>query len=124
MTRRRLEIFQWVGLLLGAGAWAAGHAAGYAITHAECGPHGAPWGIGNGTWEASLMGVTAVFVAAAEVAAIAVVRDTRGTSYEAEPPLARIRFLAIAAIVANALFLVIVLLAGTASLTDAVCRQA
>jgi hypothetical protein len=124
VTRRRLEVLQWLGLLLGAGAWAGGHAAGYAITHAECGPRGAPWGIGNATWEASLMGLTAVFVVAAEVAAITVVRGTRGTTYDAEPPLARIRFFAIAAIVANALFLVIVLLAGTASLTDAVCRQA
>ena len=117
-------MLQWLGLLLGAGAWAGGHAAGYSITHAECGPRGAPWGIGNAAWETSLTGLTAVFVVAAEVAAIVVVRRTRGTPYDAEPPLARIRFFAIAAIVANALFLLIVLLAGTASLSDAVCRQA
>jgi hypothetical protein len=55
---------------------------------------------------------------------VTVVRRTRGVSYDADdPPLARIRFLALAALLANAVFLMIVLLAGVAALANVVCRQ-
>ena len=125
MTLRRLALLQWLGLFLGAGTWALGFIAGYGFTQAECGAGGARWGIGNDLWQAMVMSVTALCVLAAEAAAVTVVRYTRGVSYDADdPPLARIRFFALAAMLANAVFLMIVLLAGVAALTNVVCRQA
>ena len=71
------------------------------------------------------MSVTALCVLVAEAAAVTVLRRTRGVSYDADdPPLARIRFFAIAAIVANAVFLMIALLSGVSALANVVCRQA
>ena len=54
----------------------------------------------------------------AEAAAVTVLLRTRGASYEATAPLGRIRFFAIAAVLANLLFLMIVLLSGIASIAE------
>jgi hypothetical protein len=125
MTLRRLGILQWVGLLLGAVVWAAQHVVGFGITQAACGePGGGRFGISNDLWQASLMGAAVALILAAEASALAVIFGTRRTSYDQPPPDGRIRFLAIAASAANALFLVIVLLDGFASIFDVTCRQA
>jgi hypothetical protein len=123
MTVRRLAAFQWLGLLLGAFVWFAQHVVGFGITQAECSAAGVRWGIGNDVWQAALLAASALLIAAAEGAAILVFLRTRESSYEAEPPTSRIRFFAIAAMVANAIFLMIVLLDGLASIVDVVCRQ-
>ena len=47
---------------------------------------------------------------------------TRSLSYESEPAPGRIRFFAIAAMVANVIFLLIVLLDGFASIFSVECR--
>lgn len=124
MTLRRLAVLQWVGLLLGAGVWAAQHVVGWGVTEATCNGTGAGRGIGNDLWQASLMAVAGAFVVLAGLAAFAVVRGTRELSYEDAPPAGRMRFLAIAAIAADAIFLVIILLDGFASIFDVACRQA
>jgi hypothetical protein len=124
MTLRRLEILQWLGLLLGAGIFAAQLVVGFGITQAECGaPGGGRFGIDNDLWQGVLLGISVALVLAAEASAIAVFLGTRRTTYEHPPPDGRIRFLAIAAIAANAVFLMIVLLSGVASIVAAVCRQ-
>jgi hypothetical protein len=123
MTLRRLEILQWGGLLTGALVWAATHVVGYGITEAECNRASAHWNIGNDAWQGSLTAASAVLVLCAELAAVAVFRGTRHSSYDAEPPPSRIRFFAIAAITANAIFLAIVLLDGAASIFNVTCRQ-
>ena len=123
MSLRRLEILQWLGLLVGALVWAAQHVVGYGVTEAQCSPGGAHSGISNDAWQASLMAVASVAILGAEAAAITVFMATRTTSYEAEPPPSRIRFFAIAAMVANALFFVIVLLNGLGSIFSVDCRQ-
>ena len=123
MTLRRLAVLQWVGLLAGAAAWAAQFLAGYWITAADCGRGGSR--LANDPWQAGLMAVGALCVVAAEAVAITVVRRTRATSYATDgPPLGRIRFLALAAVAANAAFLMIILLSGIAALAAADCRQA
>ena len=124
MRRRRLEILQWLGLLVGALVWAAQHVVGYGVTEAQCSPGGAHFGISNDLWQASLMAAAAAAIIGAEAAAVAVFLATRPTSYEAEPPPSRIRFFAIAAMVANVLFLMIVLLNGVGSIVNIPCRQA
>jgi hypothetical protein len=124
MTMRRLSILQWVGLALGGVVWFAGHVVGFAITQAECGAGGRGWGISPDTWQASLTATAAALVVAAQAAAVAVLAGTRGTSYESEPPPGRVRFLAIAALAANLIFLAVVLLDGVGSLYNTPCRQA
>jgi hypothetical protein len=123
MRLRRLEVLQWLGLLLGALVWAAQHVVGYGVTEAQCSPGGAHFGISNDVWQASLMAAALLVILGAEAAALTVFFATRPTSYEAEPPPSRIRFFAIAAIVANAIFFMIVLLNGLGSIISVDCRQ-
>jgi hypothetical protein len=121
---RRLGILQWLGLLVGAAIWGLQHVVGFGITQARCGANGTEWGIGNDVWQAALLGASALFILAAEAAAVLVVVRTRGTSYEKDdPPPGRIRFFAISAVAANVIFLMIVLLDGLASIFDVACRQ-
>jgi hypothetical protein len=123
MTTRRLGALQWVGLLLGGAAWWGQHLVGVGIAHAECNPGGSVLGIDQVVWEGTLMAVAAALVLVAEAAAVTVLLRTTGTTYEDPPPPGRIRFFAIAALVANVLFLVIILLDGTANLAEVACRQ-
>ena len=123
MSLRRLEILQWVGLLMGALVWTGQHVVGYGITEAECGVAGSHWGINNAVWEGALLGAAVACVLAAELAALAVIAATREVSYESPPPPGRVRFLAIAAATANVIFLVIILLDGFASIFNVACRQ-
>ena len=123
MNQRTLGILQWFGLLLGAGIWAAQHIVGFGITVAACGPNGSTWGVQNEVWQATLMGLAVAFVLAAEAAALTVFARTRDVDYAEGPlPGARLQFFAIAAILANALFLIIIVLDGTASIAAADCR--
>jgi hypothetical protein len=123
VTLRRLGILQWGGLLVGGAAWATQLVAGYGLTEARCGEAGARWGIWNDALQATFMAVAVVVVLLAETAALTVILRTRSLSFEDDPPPGRMRFLAIAALLANGLFLAIVLLSGVASIVDAACRQ-
>ena len=123
MTLRRLEILQWTGLLLGALAFTFAHVVGYGITEAQCNAAGLRWGISNETWELAALGAAAAFVVVSELAAALVVARTRDESYEDPPPPGRVRFFAIAAVAANLIFLVIILLDGFASIYNVACRQ-
>jgi hypothetical protein len=125
MTLRRLEVLQWVGLLLGAAIFAAQLVVGFGITQAACGSEGGGrFGIENDLWQGTLLGISAALVLVAEAAAVAVFLGTRQTSYESPPPDGRIRLFAIAAMAANAIFLMIVLLSGFAAIFNVTCRQA
>ena len=123
MTLRRLGMLQWVGLLGGGAVWWAQHLVGLGVTSAECNAGGAGWGIENDVWQGAILGVSALLVLAAGAAAGTVLVRTNGTSYEDPPAPGRIRFFAIAAAVANALFLMIILLDGVASIVNVTCRQ-
>jgi hypothetical protein len=123
VTLRRLEILQWTGLLLGGLAFAAAHVVGYGITEAECNSAGLRWGISNDTWEVIALGVTAGLVVVSGLAAATVVVRTRETSYESPPPPGRVRFLAIAALAANLIFLIIIVLDALGSIVNVACRQ-
>jgi hypothetical protein len=124
MTIKRLSVLQWVGLLAGAFAWAIAHVFGYGVTLAECNVGSAGWGIANDPVEATLLCIAAACAVAAGAASIVVLRGTGDASYEDAPPLSRIRFFAIAAVVANVIFVMILLLDVVANLAAAVCRQA
>lgn len=120
---RRLELLQWVGLLAGAALWAAAHVVGYGITEARCSPAGAGWGIDLDLWEALSNGIAGALVLGGAAAAAAVIVGTGGSSYESPPPLGRIRFFAIAALAANAIFLAAIVLYAVGSIANVPCRQ-
>jgi amino acid transporter len=123
MTLRRLEMLQWAGLLLGALAFTFAHVVGYGITEAQCNAAGLRWGISNDTWELAALGAAAAFVVVSELAAALVVVRTREESYEDPPPPGRVRLLAIAAVVANVIFLTIIVLDALGAVLNVTCRQ-
>ena len=134
MSVRALGILQWVGLLLGAGVWLAGHYVGYSVAEAACGAGSRRWGISNDVWQGVLMGVALALVLCAEACAVAVFRETRGADFGDGPldedtrfhgalPYSRIHFFATGAMVANLLFAIIIVLAGTATIAAPLCRQ-
>lgn len=120
---RRLAILQWLGLLVGAAVWGAAHVVGYGVTEARCSTGSAGWGIHLDLWEGVLMGIAGTLALAAGLSALAVVVGTSGTSYEAAAPAGRLRFFAIAALVANAIFLVMIVLYAVGTIANVPCRQ-
>ncbi|HEY7691835.1 MAG TPA: hypothetical protein VH816_05785 [Gaiellaceae bacterium] len=130
MTLRQLGILQWLGLLLGAGVWVAQHLIGSGLTQADCGAGGAGWGISNDAWQAALALAAAALVLSAEAAAITVFARTRGAGFGDGPPSdegelrrTRLHFFAAASIAANAIFFLIIVLDGVASIVATGCRQ-
>jgi hypothetical protein len=121
---RRLEVLQWLGLFVGASLWAAAHVVGFGISEVHCSAAGSGWGIHFDLWEVVVTAVAGVLVLSAALAAGAVVVGTRGSSYEEGPPEGRLRFFAIAALVANALFLVMIVLYAVGTTVNIPCRQA
>jgi hypothetical protein len=129
----RLAFLQWVGLLLGAVTWTVAHLAGIGVTQAECNAAGSElWHLSNPAWQAPIMAVSAFLITSAGVCAVLVFTRTRGLDFgdgptppseKPERRLTRIHFFSAAAIVANVIFLMIVLLDGAANLADIACRQ-
>jgi hypothetical protein len=132
MTIRRLARLQWVGLLAGATAWTVAHLAGIGITQAECNAIGGRWGLSNPWWQGTVMVAAATLVVAAEVCAVVVFARTRGKDFGDGPPEpeekddpkpGRLHFFSAAAMITNAILLMIILLDGTANLADIACRR-
>lgn len=123
MTMRRLAALQWFGLVAGVLALAAGHMAGIGLTYAECNVGGARWGIANDPWEMAIFSAAALVMVLSAAAAGAVIARTQGTSYDDDdPPLSRIRFFAIAALVMNLIFVVVMMLDLVGNVFNTVCR--
>ncbi|HEY7017270.1 MAG TPA: hypothetical protein VH297_02290 [Gaiellaceae bacterium] len=120
---RRLEVLQWLGLLLGAATWAAVHVVGYGVTEAHCSSGGSSFGIQLHLWEGLALGLAEAVVLGSALAAAAVIRLTAYTSYESDAPVGRIRFFAIAALIANVLFAVMIALYAAGAIANVACRQ-
>ncbi len=122
--RRLLEVLQWFGVLGAALAWTSLHVLGFGVTQAVCGAGGRNWGLDNDAWQIGLAAGAGAIILAAEGAAVAVFLGTRGHDPEGgDPPFARMRFFAIAAMVTNLLFLAIVVLDAIGSIAGSGCRQ-
>jgi hypothetical protein len=117
MSVRRLEILQWVGVVVAPAAWTLQHVVGFGIAQARCSIGGEHWGISNTSWELALLACAALLVLLSETAAVAVFRATRGE----DPEQSRLHFFATAAMVANVLFLAILLMDGLASALEKAC---
>lgn len=126
LAPRRLgaETLQWYGLFGAALVWTAQLIVGFGATVARCSAAGAGWGIGLHTWEIVLTAAAAALALTAEIAAVTILVRTRGVDHSAEAPLGRRRFFAVAAALANVLFLCAILMSGLGVLTHAACRQA
>jgi hypothetical protein len=131
MSMRRLAIAQWIGVVVAPSAWALQHVVGYGIAQARCSVGGEHWGISNTVWELALLACVGLLVVISEAAAVAVFLATREANYGDGPPgdgrwngalpQTRLHFFATAAMVANVLFLAIVLMDGLASALEKAC---
>jgi hypothetical protein len=124
VTRVRLELLQWYALLGGALVWTAEHVAGYFVSVAGCSPSVGHWGVDAGLWGGLLVGVGLVLVLTAQAAAFVVYRETASVDRDAPGPAGRLHFFAVAALVGNALFFMLIVLDGLGSLYHLPCTQA
>jgi hypothetical protein len=120
---RRLLVLQWVGVLVAPFAWFAQHVIGQGVAQARCSVANQTWGISNDLWQIGLMAVFGGLIVLSELAAVATYRATRAASYQSPPPPGRFQMFSIAAMSTHFLFLVILLLDGTASILSTMCRQ-
>lgn len=130
---RLVAVLQWVGTLMGAGAWTGQHIVGFGIGQAECSSGGLHWGIGNDVWQLTLMSCAALVVLVALGASTYVFVRTRGADFGDGPPeedvfggkspYGRLHFFAAAGMAANVIFFGIIMLDGFASSFDTLCRQ-
>ena len=122
MTLRRLAVLQWLGLVGGL-VWITSFLAGTGLSQAKCNPGSGRWGIPHDTVQIVLAAVACSLIAAAEAAAVVVFRATRDVGEQDPPPYGRLHFFASAALVANVIFFMILLLSGIATVVDRVCQQ-
>lgn len=133
LSLARLSVVQWIGVVVAPLAWTGQHVVGYGVGEARCSVAGMRWGIGYDTWQLAILVVAGLLVLISEAAAVTVFRATRETNYGDGPPgdgrwegvvpYTRLHFFATAAMVANVLFLVAILLDGLVSTFDTLCAQ-
>jgi hypothetical protein len=132
-TLRQLSVAQWVGVVVAPLAWAAQHVVGYGVGEARCEIGGLHWGIAYDTWQLAILAGAGLLVVISEAAAVTVFLATRETNYGDGPsgdgrwggvvPYSRLHFFATAAMVANVLFLAVILMDGLTSTIDSLCVQ-
>jgi hypothetical protein len=121
MSRGRVELLQWFGLLAAPLAWAVHLAVGYYLELAHCDLRHP---ISGWTQAQIALTATAALVALlAELAAARVYLELRRVEGDAPGPRGRQHFFAIGGMVGNVLFLVAILLTGVTLVTTAACRQ-
>jgi hypothetical protein len=124
VTRLRPELLQWYGLFGAALAWAAQLIVGFGVSYANCTDASRHWGLDVVTWQIVLGAVGLVFAGLAELAAVTVLLETRGVSYDGSPPQGRRHFFAYAAALGNVLFFGAIVLTLVGGLSNATCRPA
>jgi len=132
LTLRQLSILQWIGTLVAPVVWWSQYLFGYGLGEAVCGA-GRSWGVSYDVYQLTALSVAGLLEVVSWVCAAVVFRHTRGADWGDGPPVegrwggehpyGRLHFFAAAAMVANVLFLTIMLLDGTASVLDVFCRQ-
>lgn len=129
---RRLSVVQWIGVMVAPLAWTGQHVVGYGVGEARC-QVGAAWNIGFDTWQLAILAAAVLLILISEAAAVTVFVATREVNYGDGPPtdgrwagvvpVSRLHFFATAAMVANVLFLTVVLLDGLDSVFSSLCAQ-
>lgn len=122
--RRSLHVLMWLGVMAAPVGWYLQHIIGQGIGQARCSVANAGWGISEQGWQIGLMVACGLAAVVSEAAAIVVYLATKNDHhYDDAPPGGRIQMFAIAAMCTNFLFLVMILLDGTASIIDFSCRN-
>jgi hypothetical protein len=131
-TLSQLAFVQWIGVVVAPLAWTGQHVVGYGVGEARC-RVGASWGIVFDTWQLSILAAAGLLVVVSEAAAVAVFLATRDVNYGDGPPgdgrwggavpYTRLHFFATAAMVANVLFLTVILLDGLGAVFSTLCAQ-
>ncbi len=132
-TLRQLSVVQWIGVVVAPLAWTGQHVVGYGVGQARCSVAGLGWGIDYDVWQLAIMACAGLLILVSEAAAVTVFVETRETNYGDGPPGAgrwsgavpysRLHFFATAAVVANVLFLTVILLDGLGSVFSTLCAQ-
>ena len=132
-TLGQLSVVQWVGVVVAPVAWTAQHVLGYGVGQARCSVAGVHWGIDLSVWQVGILVGAGLLVLVSEAAAVVVFAATRETNYGDGPPeegrwggaipYARLHFFATAAMVANVLFLAIMLMDALAAALHSGCVQ-
>ncbi|HEY4347518.1 MAG TPA: hypothetical protein VGM80_08005 [Gaiellaceae bacterium] len=122
MSRARIEMLQWFGLLAAPLAWISQLVLGSFFAEAHC--EASQWGTG---WSPAVVGLTAaaaLVAIAAEAAAARVFVELRTVDEDSPGPSGRRRFFAVGGLVGNALFLVAILTSGITVVAVNGCRPA
>jgi hypothetical protein len=132
-TLGQLAVVQWIGVVAAPLAWTGQHVVGYGVGQARCSVGGASWGIAYDTWQLAILAAAGLLVVVSEAAAVTVFLATRATNYGDGPPgegrwggavpYSRLHFFAMAAMVANVLFLAVILLDGLGAVFSTLCAQ-
>jgi hypothetical protein len=132
-TLGQLAFIQWIGVVVAPLAWTGQHVVGYGVGQARCSVGGASWGIAYDTWQLAILAAAGLLVVVSEAAAVTVFLATRATNYGDGPPgtgrwagavpYSRLHFFATAAMVANVLFLAVILLDGLGAVFSTLCAQ-
>lgn len=132
-TLSQLAVIQWIGVVVAPLAWTGQHVVGYGVGQARCSVGGASWGIPYDTWQLAILVAAGLLVVVSEAAAVTVFLATRATNYGDGPPgegrwggavpYSRLHFFAMAAMVANVLFLTVILLDGLGAVFSTLCAQ-
>lgn len=120
MSRARLELLQWFGLLAAPLAWAVQLVAGFGVANAACDGAG---GISVTPYAVSFTAFALAIALAAEAAALVLFRALAAIEEDAPGPSGRLRFFAVAALLGNVLFFVVILLSGVGAVVHLPCTQ-
>ena len=124
MNRLRPELLQWYGLFGAAFAWTVQHVVTFGVSYASCTAASRHWGLDVVTWTIVWTTVGLTFAVLAELAALAVLRQTRAVEHDGPPPGGRRHFFAYGAALGNVLFIVAITLNAVGVLSSTICRPA
>lgn len=132
-TLRQLSALQMAATLVGPLVWYSQHLVGYGVGQAVCRSGGMNWGVNFDLWQMLMMAVGGFLEVGGTLVALLLFLHFKGADWGdgppeegrwgAQEPYGRIYFFACAGLVANVLFLTMMLLDGTASIVDVICRQ-
>jgi hypothetical protein len=122
MTGTRLERLLAFGLLAAPLAWTVQLLFGFGTALAACGPVHRSFSLD--VWELAITASAVAFALSGQAAAVLAWRETRNRTATDPPPAGRMRFLTEVALLANTVFVVVIVLGGVGAVHLATCRQA
>lgn len=122
MSRARLELLQWSGLLAAPAAWMTQYVIGFFLAQGRC--EATHWSSGWAPAQVAITTLAAVVAVLGEAAAFAVYRELGTVDDDDAGPLGRQHFFAIGGLVGNVLFFVAIVMTGATVVATQACRPA